>query len=178
MFGTVGHDGKPGWGVGSPRERRALWRTPRQPLRRGPRSCERRGREAAAHPHAGGAHAIVASAEAEDARRGRSLAAPLLVLAFGSGARLGELLALPWGTGGPRSRGGRPPRSPERRSRPGRGRPLPLHPAEVARLPPQRAARARGVARLRRRRLAIARSRCLIGAGLARTSGRPETPCK
>jgi hypothetical protein len=100
MFGTVGHDGKPGWGVGSPRERRALWRTPRQPLRRGPRSCERRGREAAAHPHAGGAHAIVASAEAEDARRGRSLAAPLLVLAFGSGARLGELLALPWGPEG------------------------------------------------------------------------------
>jgi integrase len=44
--------------------------------------------------------AIVSKAETEDARRGRSFAGPLVALAFGSGARLGELLALPWGSEG------------------------------------------------------------------------------
>lgn len=46
------------------------------------------------------AAAIVAHAEAEDVRRGRSFAGPLVALAFGSGPRLGELLALPWGPEG------------------------------------------------------------------------------
>ena len=46
------------------------------------------------------AAAIVAAADAEDARSGRSFAGPLIALAFGSGARLGELLALPWGRTG------------------------------------------------------------------------------
>src|SRR5215212_7724837 len=40
--------------------------------------------------------AIVVAAEADDARLGRSFAAPLFALAFGSGLRLGELLALRW----------------------------------------------------------------------------------
>jgi integrase len=46
------------------------------------------------------ATAIVAAGYAEDARRGGSFAGPLATLAFGSGARLGELLALPWGADG------------------------------------------------------------------------------
>jgi integrase len=44
--------------------------------------------------------ALVAAAEADDARLGRSLAAPLVALALGSGLRLGELLALRWGADG------------------------------------------------------------------------------
>ena len=46
------------------------------------------------------ASAILAAAEAEDARFGRSLAGPLIALAFGSGLRLGELLALRYGPDG------------------------------------------------------------------------------
>jgi integrase len=46
------------------------------------------------------AAAIVSAADAEDTRRERSFAGPLVALAFGSGARLGELLALPWGPDG------------------------------------------------------------------------------
>jgi integrase len=44
--------------------------------------------------------AIVAAAEAEDVRLGRSFAGPVIALAFGSGLRLGELLALRWGPEG------------------------------------------------------------------------------
>ena len=46
------------------------------------------------------AAAIVAKADAEDARLSRSFAGPFVALAFGSGARLGELLAIPWGSEG------------------------------------------------------------------------------
>ncbi len=46
------------------------------------------------------AAAIVAAAEAEDVRLKRSFAGPLVALAFGSGLRLGELLALRWGEDG------------------------------------------------------------------------------
>ena len=46
------------------------------------------------------AAAIIAAAEEEDARLGRSFAAPLIALALGSGLRLGELLALRWGADG------------------------------------------------------------------------------
>jgi integrase len=92
--------------------------------------------------------AIVAAAEAMDERLGRSLGGPLFGLAFGSGLRSGELLALEWGERGidldrarlrvrrslDRSRGadGQPvfvaPKS--RSSR----RDVPLPPQEVARL--------------------------------------------
>jgi integrase len=44
--------------------------------------------------------AILTAAEADDARLGRSFGGPLLALALGAGLRLGELLALPWGTEG------------------------------------------------------------------------------
>jgi integrase len=44
--------------------------------------------------------ALVAAAEADDRRLGRSLGGPLLALAFGSGLRSGELLALVWGPDG------------------------------------------------------------------------------
>jgi integrase len=43
---------------------------------------------------------ILAAAHADDARLGRSLAAPLLTLAFGTGLRSGELLGLVWGPEG------------------------------------------------------------------------------
>jgi integrase len=43
---------------------------------------------------------IVAAAEADDLRLGRSFAGPLVGLAFGSGLRLGELLVLPYGPEG------------------------------------------------------------------------------
>jgi hypothetical protein len=46
------------------------------------------------------AAAIVVAAEAEDERLGRSFAGPLIALAFGSGLRLGELLALAYGPDG------------------------------------------------------------------------------
>jgi integrase len=46
------------------------------------------------------AAAIVAAAEADDARLGRSFAAPFCALAFGAGLRMGELLALAWGADG------------------------------------------------------------------------------
>jgi integrase len=46
------------------------------------------------------AAAIIAAAEADDKRLGRSFAAPLIQLAFGTGLRLGELLALQWGPDG------------------------------------------------------------------------------
>jgi integrase len=46
------------------------------------------------------AAAIVARCEADDARLERSFAAPLYALAFGTGLRLGELLALRWGPDG------------------------------------------------------------------------------
>jgi len=46
------------------------------------------------------AAAITTAAGKDDARMGRSFAAPLIALAFGTGARLGELLALPWGPDG------------------------------------------------------------------------------
>jgi integrase len=46
------------------------------------------------------AAAILARCELDDTRLGRSFAAPLYALAFGSGLRLGELLALRWGTDG------------------------------------------------------------------------------
>jgi integrase len=46
------------------------------------------------------AAAILAAAQAEDARLGRSLSGPLIALAFGSGLRLGELLALRYGSDG------------------------------------------------------------------------------
>jgi integrase len=46
------------------------------------------------------AAAIVAAAEADDRRLKRSLAAPLIALAFGSGLRFGELLALQYGPDG------------------------------------------------------------------------------
>jgi integrase len=46
------------------------------------------------------AAAIVTKCEADDARLARSFAAPLYALAFGSGLRLGELLALRWGPDG------------------------------------------------------------------------------
>jgi integrase len=44
--------------------------------------------------------AILAAAEADDIRRERSLAGPLVRLAFGTGLRSGELLALAWGPEG------------------------------------------------------------------------------
>lgn len=44
--------------------------------------------------------AILAAAAADDERLGRSLALPLLTLAFGTGLRLGELLGLVWGPEG------------------------------------------------------------------------------
>jgi integrase len=44
--------------------------------------------------------AIIAAAEADDARLNRSFGAPLVALALGSGLRLGELLALQWGLDG------------------------------------------------------------------------------
>lgn len=43
------------------------------------------------------ADALILAATADDERLHRSLGGPLLVLAFGSGMRLGELLALRWG---------------------------------------------------------------------------------
>lgn len=43
---------------------------------------------------------LVAAAERDDARLGRSFAAPLIALAVGGGLRMGELLALPWGAEG------------------------------------------------------------------------------
>jgi integrase len=43
---------------------------------------------------------IVAAADADDARLGRSFGGPLIALALGTGLRLGELLALVWGPGG------------------------------------------------------------------------------
>jgi integrase len=46
------------------------------------------------------AAAIVERCAADDARLGRSFAAPLYTLAFGAGLRLGELLALRWGPDG------------------------------------------------------------------------------
>jgi site-specific recombinase XerC len=46
------------------------------------------------------AAAIIVAAETEDARLGRSFAGRLIALAFGTGLRLGELLALPWGPDG------------------------------------------------------------------------------
>jgi integrase len=46
------------------------------------------------------AAAIVAAAEARDARMERSLAGPLFALAFGTGLRSGELLGLAWGPAG------------------------------------------------------------------------------
>ncbi len=46
------------------------------------------------------AAAIVAAADADDARLGRSLGGPLFALAFGTGLRSGELLALRWGADG------------------------------------------------------------------------------
>jgi integrase len=46
------------------------------------------------------ASAIIAAAEAEDQNLKRSFAAPLVALAFGSGLRLGELLALEYGPEG------------------------------------------------------------------------------
>lgn len=46
------------------------------------------------------AAALVQAADADDTRLGRSFAGPLLALALGSGLRLGELLALPWGSDG------------------------------------------------------------------------------
>ena len=46
------------------------------------------------------AAAIVAAADADDARLGRSLGGPLFALAFGTGLRSGELLALRWGRDG------------------------------------------------------------------------------
>jgi integrase len=44
--------------------------------------------------------ALIAAATTDDERLGRSLAGPLVALAFGSGLRLGELLALAWGPEG------------------------------------------------------------------------------
>jgi len=46
------------------------------------------------------AAAILAAAEAQDAALGRSLAGPIVALAFGTGLRSGELLALHWGASG------------------------------------------------------------------------------
>ena len=46
------------------------------------------------------AEAIVRAASADDERLGRSFAGPLIRLAFATGLRLGELLALPWGPDG------------------------------------------------------------------------------
>jgi integrase len=46
------------------------------------------------------AAAIVAACAADDARLERSFAAPLYALAFGTGLRMGELLALRWGPDG------------------------------------------------------------------------------
>lgn len=46
------------------------------------------------------AAAIVAAADADDARLGRSFAGPLVALLFGAGLRLGEVLALTWGPDG------------------------------------------------------------------------------
>jgi integrase len=46
------------------------------------------------------AAAIFAAADADDLRLGRSFAGPLIRLAFGTGLRLGELLALRWGPDG------------------------------------------------------------------------------
>jgi integrase len=43
---------------------------------------------------------ILAAAAADDARLGRSFGLPLLALLFGTGLRLGEALALPWGAEG------------------------------------------------------------------------------
>ena len=43
------------------------------------------------------ADAILEAAHADDERLGRSLAAPLFTLAFGTGLRSGELLGLTWG---------------------------------------------------------------------------------
>jgi integrase len=43
---------------------------------------------------------ILAAAEADDHALGRSLGAPLIALLFGTGLRLGEALALPWGAEG------------------------------------------------------------------------------
>jgi integrase len=43
---------------------------------------------------------LLAAAEADDARFGRSFAGPFVALAAGTGLRLGELLALPWGADG------------------------------------------------------------------------------
>jgi integrase len=51
------------------------------------------------------AEAIVAAAVVDDERLQRSLGGPLLALAFGSGMRLGELLALRWGPHGDESEG-------------------------------------------------------------------------
>lgn len=44
--------------------------------------------------------AIIEAAEADDVRLARSLGAPLFALLFGTGLRLGEALALPWGAAG------------------------------------------------------------------------------
>jgi integrase len=46
------------------------------------------------------AASVLAAAQAEDERRRRSLAAPMIALAVGSGLRLGEQLSLPWGPTG------------------------------------------------------------------------------
>src|SRR5579884_199116 len=46
------------------------------------------------------AEAIIRAASADDARLERSFAGPLIRLAFATGLRLGELLALPWGPDG------------------------------------------------------------------------------
>jgi integrase len=101
---------------------------------------------------------IIAAAEAEDARRARSFAAPLIALAFGSGARLGELLALPWGPDGLELDAGilRVRRSVDRVRDPATG----LYPF----VPPKSKASARDVplaaddaARMRRHRLASGR---------------------
>jgi integrase len=43
---------------------------------------------------------ILAAAVIDDARLGRSFGAPLIALLFGTGLRLGEALALPWGSEG------------------------------------------------------------------------------
>jgi integrase len=107
--------------------------------------------------------AIVAAAEADDARLGRSLGAPLIVLALGSGLRLGELLALRWGPWGTEEEGldleggvVRVRRSLDRMPDPETGEPpfvvpktragrrdVPLDPADVARLTRHHAALAR-----------------------------------
>ena len=90
---------------------------------------------------------LVGAAERDDARFGRSFAAPLVGLALSTGLRLGELLALPWGSDGLDLEAGvaRVRRSLDRhhgeggyqfvppKSRASR-REVPLPPADVARL--------------------------------------------